>query len=717
MIQSGTYKIRPAGRHVLTIGRDLIQDVHAAVVELVKNAYDADSRDVEIAFTCAAQPTAYKITITDHGHGMSHNDVIHKWLVPSTTDKVDRPRSPSGRVMQGRKGVGRYAASVLGSDLWLETVTGSGERTEVYIQWDAFEDATYLDDVDILVDSVTTTAGSGTRLTITGDSEQRKDWNQRQFDKLRFELRKLKSPIQVNGENDDFEIRLVIKDFPGIADESEIVEPYPIIDLFDYRVAGCIDKDGKGEFNYSTQKIRNSPDEVIQFDHGAPTECGQLIFDLRVYDRDRDSIRALIDRGLKDDSGSYVGNLQARQLLNEYNGIGVYRNGFRLRPMGDPDFDWLKLNEQRVQNPSLRISSNQVIGVVQIESEEHSGLVEKSARDGLREDRAFDNLKNITQKVVGELESRRFRHRRMTGITTPVVRVERQLDRLFSSEQLKTDVSSTLRRAGVAGNATDSVLEVIDRDEEARNQVATDIRRTVAVYQGQATLGKIVYVILHEGRRPLSFFRNEINNLKYWHKTFVANRDRTILVKILSIAEGIGDNADFLVKLFGRLDPLAAGRRPEKIPVLMKSVTQQSIDVFSGELKSNQIVVKINCPDAFEFVSWRQDIFTIFVNLIDNSIYWMKEKQTDQREICIDVICDEETLVRIDYKDTGPGIEPEFIANGIIFEPEFTTKMYGTGLGLPIAGEAATRIGLDLKALESETGAWFRLEPEMEQEE
>ena len=38
-----TYKIRPAGRHLLTIGRDLIQDNYAAVIELVKNAYDADS--------------------------------------------------------------------------------------------------------------------------------------------------------------------------------------------------------------------------------------------------------------------------------------------------------------------------------------------------------------------------------------------------------------------------------------------------------------------------------------------------------------------------------------------------------------------------------------------------------------------------------------------------------------------------------------------------
>ena len=51
-----TYKIRPAGRHILTIGRDLIRDNYAAVVELVKNAYDADSPNVDIKFTAFFRP-------------------------------------------------------------------------------------------------------------------------------------------------------------------------------------------------------------------------------------------------------------------------------------------------------------------------------------------------------------------------------------------------------------------------------------------------------------------------------------------------------------------------------------------------------------------------------------------------------------------------------------------------------------------------------------
>ena len=126
MTDTGSYTIRPAGRLLLTIGRDLIQDSYAAVVELVKNAYDADSPDVHVAFSKRRKQQHYTITITDNGHGMTRHDVLTKWLVPATTDKLKRRKSPSGRIMQGRKGIGRYAASILGSDLMLETIDQDG---------------------------------------------------------------------------------------------------------------------------------------------------------------------------------------------------------------------------------------------------------------------------------------------------------------------------------------------------------------------------------------------------------------------------------------------------------------------------------------------------------------------------------------------------------------------------------------------------------------
>ena len=400
MAESGSYRIRPAGRHILTIGRDLVQDPHAAVIELVKNAYDADSPDVSITFERTEEEN-YRITVADHGHGMTRDTVINKWMVPSTSDKEDREgKSPGGRTMQGRKGIGRYAASILGTDLFLETVTADGEKTTLYLQWTDFEDAEYLGDVEILIDTETSDEPKGTSLAMTVEEERLTAWRNSQFEKLRFELRKLMPPFPTMATEQAFDVVLRISGIPRVEDMDAKIEPYPLVEHFDYRIAGRIGADGRGGLTYSQQKSRNAADEEVPIQLDGPSGCGELEIDIRVYDRDSVSLDQLIRRGLVDDSGNYLGKLQARRLLNDYNGIGVYRNGFRLRPLGDPEFDWLKLNEQRIQAPARRIGNNQVIGYVQIQSEEQSQLIEKSARDGLIENDAFARLRAITKEVI-----------------------------------------------------------------------------------------------------------------------------------------------------------------------------------------------------------------------------------------------------------------------------------------------------------------------------
>lgn len=718
MNTSDTHTIRPAGRHILTIGRDLIQDAYAAVVELVKNAYDADSPEVKIEFVGKSDHSGYTLTITDKGHGMDRDTVVNKWMVPSTRDKLDRGKSPAGRTMQGRKGVGRYSASILGTDLLLETITPQGEKTTLLYEWSSFETAQYLDDVEILIETKKVSEAAGTRLTMTGDAALLAEWNKKQFDKLRFELKKLVSPVSTvvsdKADNDAFRIYLQICGFPDAEDVDETIEPYPIFDLFDYRITGRIGADGKGTLTYSLQKARNTTEETIRFDSKGPTGCGDLVFDVRVYDREKEAIEPLIGRGLKDESGNYVGKNQARLLLNDYNGIGVYRNGFRIRPLGDADFDWLKLNEQRVQNPSLRIGSNQAIGYVQIESDELSGLVEKSARDGLRENAAFSRLKQITKEVIAKLEERRFDYRKRAGLSRPVLKVERELERLFSFDILKKDIRSKLNRGGVDPKTTDEIIEIISRDAEDKNKVADDIRQTVAIYQGQATLGKIINVILHEGRRPLSYFRNQVPRIRKRLEAFKEVQAASVAEEICDISEGIGNNAENFVTLFSRLDPLASGKRTSKKSIDLKNIIRDALSVFEQEMKTNNVQARVEGADSFRFLSWHQDIYAIFTNLIDNSIYWMKEKKVQDGEISIEMVTDGDVLLHVDYRDNGPGIEPNLIASEVIFEPQFSTKQSGTGLCLAIAGEAAARNNLELRALESDTGAYFRLQPNTE---
>ncbi len=713
-----TYKIRPAGRHLLTIGRDLIQDNYAAVIELVKNAYDADSPHVDIEFRAAPDRSRYTITISDHGHGMSKDDIINKWLVPSTKDKRIKKRSPSGRILQGSKGVGRYAASILGEDLTLETVTDQNEKTTVCLEWTDFEDAEYLDDVDILVETVETSEPSGTVLTINGDDDLLSEWDKARFEKLRFELKKLTPPMSNVLHNEDsldkFSINLAVKGFPGVDDIKETIEPYPLFELFDYKISGVIDANGKGTLIYSSQKVRNTVEEKIQFDLGKDTGCGELDIDIRVFDREKEAIAALTKRGLKEESESPFGRLTARQLLNYYNGIGVYRNGFRIRPLGDIGYDWLKLNARRVNNPTLRIGSNQAIGYVQIQSADVSDLIEKSARDGLKENEAFNRLQEVTREVISELEIRRFRYRKDAGLSRPTIKVEQNLQGLFSSDELIESVSTHLNKDGVDKTTIGKTIELINKDAEEKNKVADEIQTIVAIYQVEATLGKIVNVILHEGSKPLSYIRNQIPNLVEWNNSFQKTRDQEDFENIIRIANGMIQSADIFVNLFRRLDPLAARKRTIRQPLELKKTIQDIVLIFEKEIESDNISVEIKGPADFKYSARIQDIYSIFTNLIDNSLFWIREKQTNNRKIIIKIKMDDNCLRYIDYRDTGTGIEPDLIESEVIFAPGFTTKPNGTGLGLAIAGEAAARNSLELAARIFNEGAHFRLQPKKE---
>lgn len=701
------YAIRPAGRHVLTIGEELIQDQCAALVELVKNSYDADSKNVEIVIEKELDGKVI-ICITDHGHGMSSVDIVEKWLVPSTANKKNHRKSPKGRVMQGRKGIGRYAASILGNEFFMSSVTSDGVASYISIDWSDFEKAQYLDQVRIRVKTERTNNESGTTIRIKAEGDSAKYWTERKLDKLKYELKKLIAPKEITSEVDDFNIILTIKGFGNSDVFNTVLEAFPIMQFFDYRISGVVGSDGKGHLKYETQKIINAAVEEFEFDINGSTGCGNLSFDIRVYDRDKESIDALIHRGLKDENtGNYITQLEAKQLLNNVNGIGVYRNGFRIRPLGDPEYDWLLLNKLRVQNPSKKIGSDQAVGYVQIQSEELSGLEEKSARDGLKENIAYDNLINITNLVINELEIRRYLLRRQIGGVSQKEKVEKQLTGLYDYTELKKSVDKLLTNEHVSKEAVEAINKLISDEEKTKNQTVEEIRKAIAVYQGQATLGKIINIVLHEGRKPLNFFKNQRDNLCYYNDKFHLSHDDKYANKMIEITEGYDKNGEIFVKLFSRLDPLASRKRNTKTHFSVNKMFADVVAVFEGELKNNSITIEVNCNEKQKFNGWEQDFYTIFTNLIDNSIYWIKQGNPETKKI---TICVDEEDFLIDYQDTGPGISHELIASGVIYEPEFSTKPDGTGLGLAIAGEAAERNDLDLRAIWSESGAHFTLQ-------
>ena len=117
----GNAKMRPRARLISLIGEELISDEPVAVVELVKNAYDADATEVTVKFESDGYGEPTRLIVEDNGHGMGLDVVLGSWFEPGTVTKKKKERSPEGRLYQGAKGVGRFAAARLGTELILET--------------------------------------------------------------------------------------------------------------------------------------------------------------------------------------------------------------------------------------------------------------------------------------------------------------------------------------------------------------------------------------------------------------------------------------------------------------------------------------------------------------------------------------------------------------------------------------------------------------------
>ena len=80
------------------------------------------------------------------------------------------------------------------------------------------------------------------------------------------------------------------------------------------------------------------------------------------------------------------------------------------------------------------------------------------------------------------------------------------------------------------------------------------------------------------------------------------------------------DNAGIFVNLFGRLDPLSAKRRETKTEFSLYDALCGAVAVFDKECKDNGIQIDLDCSKDIKLIGWKQDIYTIMVNLLDNSL-------------------------------------------------------------------------------------------------
>jgi signal transduction histidine kinase len=194
-----------------------------------------------------------------------------------------------------------------------------------------------------------------------------------------------------------------------------------------------------------------------------------------------------------------------------------------------------------------------------------------------------------------------------------------------------------------------------------------------------------------------------------WIERLKIAPDEGLLSKLIARLENVQLQAGVLTKLFDRLEPLSVRKRQKARSFSVLHPITKSVEVFQAELDASGIAKLVDPRLDAALFGWEEDFILIFTNLLENSIYWLREDRPAAPQITIKLV-DTRFGSTIHYTDNGPGIPEELLRDQSVFEPGFSTKKGGTGLGLAIAGEAAERNGYKLKAYHSNDGAKFVLE-------
>ena len=159
-------------------------------------------------------------------------------------------------------------------------------------------------------------------------------------------------------------------------------------------------------------------------------------------------------------------------------------------------------------------------------------------------------------------------------------------------------------------------------------------------------------------------------------------------------------------QLFRRIEPFGGRRRGRPKSVIVEEVIKSQFMLYHTDLSRLNINYVISETEHTVAID-EAELGIIFMNLIQNSIYWLENIESE-RKIVVNVSKANEELVII-FSDNGPGIKLGTENN--IFEPYFSTKPDGIGLGLAIIGELVSEYNGEFMLINSDIldGATFKI--------
>lgn len=774
-----------SARTAKLIGLENFSNEEGAIIELVKNTYDADAKNCILIFDLKYKKIIEKdkeeeieifdkqnskIYIVDNGSGMTKNVITNQWMTIGTDDKLYKHLTENGRVKTGAKGIGRFALNRLGTTTDLVTVskdreTNTKKGIKWSVNWNDFDKsgttvsevkADIQEDENINIEEILqskfneidnlkslleeTSFENGTIIEISNLND---NWEESQLDGLFGNLEMLLPPK----EQSNFYIHLFSTNNPEKYGKVKTA----FYDDYDYKVeAKYLDDENK---NIEITITRNELDvETLEskynevFDFKPMQKFPYRLIDLKsktftitkpineIFPKELDYstidkigkftftfyfLKNTISDDKKDgDLKKYpyrsFNSANRKSWLKRFGGVKIFRDDFRIRPYGENGDDWLKLGERQAQSPGgagqkmggYRIRPNQIAGTINISRIYNSSFQDKSGREGIQENDAFELFKNFLIELISVFEKDRNtimfhlselhkkRNKEAEEKRKAIEEAERIRKEKEEKENKKFDKNSTGENSDEKEeNTTEETLakgiqilsdEVEEKEEEIR------------ILRNLASVGLIISSFAHE----LKSLRSRLTPRTIF---LLKELKKYLNEKELGKSLDKDDNPFYMIRLIQEEDKKFKHWLDYSLNTLKRDKRERkNLDfneyfntfksTWDKALKQRNIELKINNKDSSSCIirAFEVDMDSIFNNLLSNALNALKGSKAENKVISIDWHKNQDDI-EIIFIDNGKGLDtkykdnPEEIFN--LFETSKTDRhgnKIGTGLGLYI---------------------------------
>ena len=674
----------------------------SAILELVKNAYDANALHLYLSFQDDS------LEIKDDGSGMDDSDIRNHWMHIGKSEKKYQviDENNNVRIQAGSKGVGRFALSRLGRSIELISKKDNCEPVIWKTDW-----------INATVETISNVNYRGTRICI---KQLREKWSNKRIDNLcKFlELTYKDSSMELHILYDSKDV-IIPQHFtpvkPGINCKSSIQL------VFDN--GKLITRVSSDEFLEEAKKY--CPDiDIYQFESSVDIyselrneEIGELIGDdLQKKIAELGNFTATLYFNLVSSPAEIEKFLYKYKDTPEVieGGVILYRNAFSISSY-EGKKDWLGLGKRSRKSPAAathptgawRVRENQIAGYVDIDKQENRVLQDLANRQGLDENEYYQLFVEII--IIGIAEFERYRQSIIRKINIKNKEEEEKktpvLDKISRSpESIKQLSNEEARQLAIEiKDAKKGEKESRKIKEETEARYKYDVR----ILNVLATTGLKASSIAHEMKNDMSMLDSwyslvvdALRKYDMWDELNSEDNTKFAFQNVPELLENTDESTRkislFMGTMLEDIEKRQFETKNQEVMPLLDSIKK------SWERDYAWIDITINSDPGIEHPISEDVLQVIFDNLILNTL-----QQNDKKNHVNVVIKVRKVMenLQIDYYDDGVGLDKKYLNNPMkILEVHETTRRNGHGLGMWIVNNTCVMSGGSVNEIDGENG-------------